>query len=201
MNSKSLIAIIAVIVAAVLVWALFLRAPKANGPQTDSNTTETGTLILQKDNPSGLPEFDDEIRVPIRFSQTAEPMAVQVFFGNSDLDPEVTDCSRVFGAERTIPKTAAVARAALQELLAGPTPNEASQGYFTSINSGVQIQNLTTEDGMARVDFSPRLDEEMGGSCRVAAIRAQITQTLKQFTSVDDVIISINGETDLILQP
>lgn len=29
--------------------------------------TETGTLILQKDNPSGLPEFDDSVSIPIRF--------------------------------------------------------------------------------------------------------------------------------------
>ena len=28
---------------------------------------DTGTLILMKDNPSGLPEHDDELRVPIRF--------------------------------------------------------------------------------------------------------------------------------------
>jgi glucose/arabinose dehydrogenase len=29
--------------------------------------TSTGTLILSKDNPSGLPENDDEVRIPIRF--------------------------------------------------------------------------------------------------------------------------------------
>jgi hypothetical protein len=27
----------------------------------------TGTLVLSKDNPSGLPEHDDELRVPVRF--------------------------------------------------------------------------------------------------------------------------------------
>jgi glucose/arabinose dehydrogenase len=29
--------------------------------------TETGTLVLEKDNPSGLPEHADELRVPVRF--------------------------------------------------------------------------------------------------------------------------------------
>ncbi|MEK7610444.1 MAG: Gmad2 immunoglobulin-like domain-containing protein [Patescibacteria group bacterium] len=29
--------------------------------------TPTGTLILHKDNPSGLPEHDDEVRIPVRF--------------------------------------------------------------------------------------------------------------------------------------
>jgi len=30
-------------------------------------TTKKGTLIFKKDNPSGLPEKDDELRVPVRF--------------------------------------------------------------------------------------------------------------------------------------
>jgi len=30
-------------------------------------TTATGTIILQKDNPSGLPENDDELRINVRF--------------------------------------------------------------------------------------------------------------------------------------
>jgi hypothetical protein len=34
-----------------------------------TSTTATGTLILEKDNPSGLPENSDELRVPIRFSK------------------------------------------------------------------------------------------------------------------------------------
>lgn len=32
-----------------------------------SPTSETGTLILMKDNPSGLPEHAAELRVPVRF--------------------------------------------------------------------------------------------------------------------------------------
>lgn len=30
--------------------------------------TETGTLVLEKDNPSGLPENADELRIPVRFN-------------------------------------------------------------------------------------------------------------------------------------
>lgn len=29
--------------------------------------TSKGVLILEKDNPSGLPENDDQLRVPVRF--------------------------------------------------------------------------------------------------------------------------------------
>ena len=32
-----------------------------------SSTTETGTLVLRKDNPSGLKQYDAEISIPVRF--------------------------------------------------------------------------------------------------------------------------------------
>ncbi len=35
----------------------------------ETPVTATGTLVLEKDNPSGMPEFDDKISVPVRFSQ------------------------------------------------------------------------------------------------------------------------------------
>jgi spore germination protein GerM len=45
------------------------------------------------------------------------------------------------------------------------------------------------------------MDYQMGGSCRVTAIRAQITQTLEQFSTIKNVIISVNGSVDEALQP
>ncbi|MBU3925210.1 GerMN domain-containing protein, partial [Patescibacteria group bacterium] len=56
-------------------------------------------------------------------------------------------------------------------------------------------------NGIAKVDFDERLEFQAGGSCRVAAIRAEITETLKQFPTVNNVVISINGRTEDILQP
>ncbi len=158
-----------------------------------------GILVLKNDNPSGRPDLDKEFRVPIKFdaSQTAK---VKVFFNNNNLDPRIS-CNKVFAVEREIPKTQAPARAALEELLAGPTFREQSDGYLTSINSGVKIQKLIIENGVAKVDFDEQLEFQMGGSCRVSAIRAQITETLKQFSTVQSVIISINGRTEDILQP
>lgn len=35
----------------------------------ETPTTKTGTLVLNKDNPSGLPEHDDTLRIPLRFSE------------------------------------------------------------------------------------------------------------------------------------
>lgn len=164
-----------------------------------ASTTAAGKLVLKNDNPSGLPENEKKVEVPVIISAT-DISKVKAFFNNNNLDPEVS-CNKVFPVERSVPKTAAVARAALEELLKGPTNGEKNNGYFTSINPGVKIQSLTIANGTAKVDFSDTLERAVGGSCRVAAIRAQITETLKQFPTVKNVTISINGRTEDILQP
>lgn len=125
---------------------------------------------------------------------------VKVYFMNSRLDPEVA-CEKVFPVVRNIPGTQAVPQAVLTELLSGPTTAERADGFATTINNGVSIQFLVIKDGVAKVDFSRRLEEFVGGSCRVVAIRSQITATLKQFPMVTEVIISIDGRTEDILQP
>lgn len=163
------------------------------------SATTSATLVLQNDNPSGLPELAKEIRIPLNLSPTNN-IKLKIFFNNNNLDPEIT-CTKVFAADRQVPKTEAVARVALEQLLAGPSQREKAQGYSTSINPGVKIQKLEITNGAAKVDFNEVLDQAVGGSCRVTAIRAQITETLKQFATVKNVIISINGRTEDILQP
>jgi len=60
---------------------------------------------------------------------------------------------------------------------------------------------LTITDGTALVNLSPELRAYGGGSARVASIRAQIEATLRQFPSVSQVVIAINGETEGVLEP
>ncbi|MBU4284637.1 GerMN domain-containing protein [Patescibacteria group bacterium] len=129
-----------------------------------------------------------------------ETMKVGVYFNNSRMDPEVS-CNKVFPVERMVPKTQAIARVAIEELLKGPTETEKSQDFFTSINSGVKIQGLVIEEGVAKIDFDEQIEFQVGGSCKVSAIRSQIIETLKQFSTVESVIISVNGRTEDILQP
>ena len=130
----------------------------------------------------------------------AETIKVKAYFNNSKMDPEYS-CNKVFAVEREIPKTDAVARAALEELFKGLTNTEKNAGFFTSINSGVKLQGLKIRDETAYADFDNQLEYQVGGSCRVSAIRAQITETLKQFPTIKNVVISINGRTEDILQP
>lgn len=142
----------------------------------------------------------NEVGAPVAEESPEDTMVVQVYFNNNNLDPEIT-CEKVFATEREIPATLAVGTAALDELLAGPTKAEQAEGYYTNINSGVTLIGLKVVDGVAFANFDSRLEEGVAGSCRVIAIRSQITETLKQFPTVDEVIISVEGRTEDILQP
>lgn len=163
-----------------------------------SPAAQLGTLVFYNENPSGLPVNDKKFVLQVKLKTTS---TVKIYFnkpGHADPEPA---CNAAFAVEREIPQTVAVARATLEELLKGPTEAEKSAGFFTSINSGVKIQSLTIENETAKVDFNEQLEFQVGGSCKVSAIRAQITETLKQFSTVKNVIISINGRTEDILQP
>jgi len=125
---------------------------------------------------------------------------VKIFFGNIKEDPEVLNCEKVYSVEREVFENKVMVQA-LEELLKGPTLEEQEKGYLTNINSGVNINSLIVENNIVKVDFDEQLGFQVGGSCRVMAIRSQITGTLVQFPEINDVIISINGRIEDILQP
>lgn len=162
-----------------------------NLPQQDQEP------VIPQATPATQAAAEKEVEKPV-----GEATIVKVFFNNPKIDPNWdTECSGVFAVERTIPKTDSVATAAINELLKGPTDAEKAKGYMTNLNSGIKIQKLTIVNSVAKIDFNEQLQFQVGGSCKISAIYAQIKQTLKQFLSVKDVIISINGQTEDILQP
>jgi len=89
--------------------------------------------------------------------------------------------------------------ATLNELLEGPTSQEEGEGIQTAIDEETQLISLEIEEEVAYADFTSELD--VSGSAWVMLIRSQIEETLMQFESVDEVVISIEGETEDVLQP
>lgn len=157
-------------------------------------------MRFEKSNPSGLEEYRDWVDMGFVLKKTVKEISLKVYFPNTDMG-SLEDCSKVFPVSRDVQETVAVGRASLIELLSGVSESEKGLGYYTNINEGVVIQSLVISNGIAKVDFNSKLEEFVGGSCKVTSIRAQISETLKQFPTVKTVVISIDGRTEDILQP
>jgi len=140
----------------------------------------------------------DLVSVPLQLLSIATT-TFDIYFSNASKGSN-EDCSRAFPVSRTVAQTSAVGRAAILELLAGPTSEERTLGYATNIPENTRLNSLVISDETAKADFSSGL-QFVAGSCRVIAIRSQIENTLLQFSTVSDVVISIEGEVDTALQP
>src|SRR3989338_1174079 len=134
---------------------------------------------------------------------------VKVFFSNNITDPETLYCDKTYPTERNISVIKGydtsilgeIAYLALAELLSGPTQDEVKKGFFTSISKDAGIKRITIKDCVAMVDFNSELNKGFAGSCKVQAIRSQITETLKQFPGIEEVVISVEGEVEGVLEP
>lgn len=161
--------------------------------------TGAGVLVLERSNPSGLASNAAQVVIPVRFDDSARRrMAVRVFFNRAG--PDGGECEDVWPVGRATEPTEAGVRAALTELLEGPTRAERDRGFLSNIPRGVRVRSVGVQKGTAYADFSRTL-HQAAGSCRVLAIRAQIEQTLLQLPAVRDVVISVDGDTSEVLQP
>lgn len=138
---------------------------------------------------------------PTPSNQIEQSIKFNIYFGNKKNEKEAEECKAMSTVVREIQFTIAKEKEALEELLKGPTEEEKRGGYYTSINDDVELQSLQIENGIVKIDFDEELERAIGGSCKVAFIRSQIERTLKQFPDIKEVVISINGRTDDILQP
>lgn len=159
-------------------------------------STPTGVVEVFQNSPRDGSEVD-KVTIPVTFKQVTT-QDVQVFFTTKDSG---LNCEVVWPVIRRVERTPSIARVALLELLEGPTITDQQQGFRTNIPDGVTIQRFAIEEGIATVDFSDELQKNVAGSCTVLSIRSQITETLMQFPTVEKVVISINGETEDVLQP
>jgi germination protein M len=105
---------------------------------------------------------------------------------------------KVAPVSRRVPETRAVARAALAQLVAGPTADERSEGLTTSLPARLALGPPTAEGDTLDLGASPDLS---------AAQTAQIVYTMTQFPSVNRVRLgalvftrnAFEGQTPAIL--
>jgi len=164
-------------------------------PATLEIRTAAGTLLAQQQ--LTVLSWDDEANV----------QEVTVYFLTGE---------ELHAATLIIPRTLRIGTAALEELLWGP-PVNSEAGFITALplpsdvlaypgqgpNWGprVRLLELTIEDGVATANFSREFRAYGGGSLRVTLIREQITRTLLEFPTVQEVVIAVEGETEGVLEP
>ena len=133
------------------------------------------------------------------YGQRAETMTIKVYFHPDKLDPDVMDCQKVAPVSRTIPRTPAVAAAALLELFKGPTEAEKKEysGFGPPETNGI-LKNVNVKNGAAYVNFTKAVYEQMGSatsSCG-GGFFSMVEATLMQFPTIRKVYYAVEGNTN-----
>lgn len=160
-----------------------IRAFILNVPKSATGTLE----VLEYSAKDGKPTH--VVTVPVKLPQ--QTMSVKPFYPPNRVG---ADCGEVFPDERVVPRSSLPIETSLRVLLTGHVSN--------AVPERTQLISLKVSGSTATAVFSLELENYGGGSCNVQAIRAQIEQTLKQFSSIRNVVISVEGKTpEETLQP
>jgi hypothetical protein len=140
--------------------------------------------------PATVPATPSPVASP---NATAVSVPIKVFFSKhpeSDDDP-----SRVFPVDR-VSSSQAVARMAVEELIAGPTAAEQEQGYYSQFSAF----EMTGDSNCAGEDFTISIENEVAtikfcrqlyllGTLADARGESELRATLAQFPTVSRVVI------------
>lgn len=103
-----------------------------------------------------------------------------------------SDGSTLEAETRAIPKQEGLARATVNQLIAGPLED----GLFPTLPAATILDDINIRDGVCTVDFSPELIENISGDSQQQLLAVySIVNTLTQFDSIDYVQILIDGKT------
>ena len=174
-----------------------------------SPATSSGFVVLHNDNPSGLPDKDKELKIPIVFSgnpATSTVRTVKFFYYDSRLDQDETGnvlCSQrgLVAWDHDIPFTATPIKDTIEEFLSTPLPEEAAAAGLSSEFplSGVFLEslNLDKNSGLLIIRLSDQYNQTGGGACRVSILKSQLEAVAKQFPEVKEV----KFEPETLFQP
>jgi spore germination protein GerM len=139
---------------------------------------------------------------PVAYAQSQQTMTIKLYFPNTNLDK--SDCHvKVFPVTRTIPRTAAVARAALEQLFAGPTSQEKAKGFYSDFSEHTRsfFLSVNVRNKRAYVNLrEPALTPATGNfttSCGGSNLYGQVESTLRQFPTIKTVFFAIEGDASL----
>ena len=144
-------------------------------PALETNSFVLEVFVKQQQTEIGLTSL------PLNLLSTNKS-TLQIFFIKSN-----TSCDTVSLVTRTITETSATGRAALIELLNGPSKDEKNQGYRSSLPTNITITSFIISGGTATVTISKNFNSL--NACEKQRATEQIKQTLLQIGLVNEVVI------------
>jgi spore germination protein GerM len=126
-------------------------------------------------------------------------ITIKVYYANEKRNPNAEPCGLVFPVYRRIPRTDAVARAALEQLFAGPTEKEKAEGYYSWFSPKTKsvLKSIVIKNKMAYVNFKPDAFAILPGgvstSCGSDQFLSEMEKTLRQFPSIKKIFYAVDG--------
>ncbi len=174
------------LVVAALVLAGCTPSPTPSGSPSDGVTTAVPTTPPTGATTSAPP------------TSPAGETTIAVFFDNTVMNPDAENCSAVFVVERTVPLTDDEATAALEALLAGPTPEEEADGYSSWFSEatadallGVKVEGDTAYVNLADLR---QVIPNAGTSCGSGQFMASLNATTTNATGASTVLYAFDGD-------
>ena len=132
------------------------------------------------------------------FAQGPGTMTINVYFHNEKFNPNSEDCTKVYRTPRKIPKTKAVAKAALMELFKGTSDEERAKEFwfFSPEETRNILKNVNVKGGNAYVNFTKAVYGQMGTattSCGGSQFFSSIEKTLTQFPTIKKVFYAVEA--------
>jgi hypothetical protein len=161
--------------------------------------TTNGTVQVYLRSPRDGSE-QDLVKAAVVLNREIQPL--KIFFVDQMKDPQLLHCEIVSPVTRRVTKTDSAPEAAMLELLKGPSASEQTAGNRTALVPETGLRSVTIDGDTATVDFTRQFVLGISGKCQVAALRAQVEQTLKQFQGVRNVKILVEGaDVEQYLKP
>jgi spore germination protein GerM len=137
----------------------------------------------------------------VTFAQKQQTTTIKLYFSNEKFNPNMQDCNKVYPVTRQIPKTKAVATAALEELFKGTNKDEEAKGFgsFTPTETAGVLKSVNIKNGAAYVNFDKRVYEQLGTattSCGGSQFFSMVEETLQQFTTIKKVYYAVERNTN-----
>jgi len=106
---------------------------------------------------------------------------------------------KLISVTRELPTIENPVTVAIDQLLKGPTEQDAAKGIVTRIPAGTRARNVEVEGEVAIINFNSALSNIKGGNKEVNEVLAQIISTATSVKGIKQVILKLQGSDQFTL--